>query len=96
VVDGLDPTTLEYKYNDNPETYMVGGFKWNLIYEWIAIRDEEKQRMGHACAPIRTPTMLGAFFVIMKDNFIRVGMYDEEYETWGAENLELSFKVSLK
>lgn len=33
--------------------------------------------MGHPCAPIRTPTMLGAFFVIMKDNFVRVGMYDE-------------------
>ncbi|KAG5666287.1 hypothetical protein PVAND_017838 [Polypedilum vanderplanki] len=93
VVDGLDANTLEYKYNDNPETYMIGGFKWNLIYEWIPIREEEKKRMGHSCAPIRTPTMLGAFFVIMKDNFIRVGMYDEQYETWGAENLELSFKV---
>ncbi|XP_070501611.1 putative polypeptide N-acetylgalactosaminyltransferase 9 [Chironomus tepperi] len=93
VVDGLDANTLEYKYNDNPETYMVGGFKWNLIYDWIPIRKEEKVRMGHPCAPIRTPTMLGAFFVIMKDSFLRVGMYDEEFQTWGAENLELSFKV---
>lgn len=93
VVDALDPDTLEYKYNDNPSTYMVGGFEWNLIYEWIHIRAEERARMGHPCAPIRSPTMVGAFFVILKDAFLRVGMYDEEFETWGAENLELSFKV---
>lgn len=50
---------------------------WDLIYEWIHISEREKARMGHPCAPIKTPTMLGAFFVIMKENFLRVGMYDE-------------------
>jgi polypeptide N-acetylgalactosaminyltransferase len=93
VVDGLDANTLEYKYNPDPTTYMVGGFKWNLIYEWINIRPDVKSAMKSPCDPIPTPTMLGAFFVIMKDNFIRLGMYDEGYEIWGAENLELSFKV---
>lgn len=34
VVDGLDGNTLEFKYNPDPETYMVGGFGWNLIYKW--------------------------------------------------------------
>lgn len=34
VVDGLDHNTLEYKYNPDPKTYMVGGFEWNLIYKW--------------------------------------------------------------
>lgn len=34
VVDGLDADTFEYKYNPDPTTYMVGGFRWNLIYKW--------------------------------------------------------------
>lgn len=88
VVDGLDPQTLEYKYNDNPDTYMVGGFDWNLIYKWKDIPDWEMKRRNNSCEPIKTPTMLGAFFVIRKDYFELLGMYDPEYEIWGAENLE--------
>lgn len=32
--------------------------------------------------------MLGAFFAISKYYFELLGMYDEEFEIWGAENLE--------
>lgn len=88
VVDGLDPETLEYKYNPDPKTYMVGGFDWNLIYKWKEIPEWEKKRLDNSLSPIRTPTMLGAFFVIRKDYFELLGMYDPEYEIWGAENLE--------
>lgn len=77
IVDGLHEDTLAYQYGKDPENYQIGGFKWNLIYEWVYISEREKARMGHPCAPIKTPTMLGAFFVIMKENFLRVGMYDE-------------------
>jgi len=83
VVDGLDANTLQYLYNPNPKTYMVGGFKMDLIYEWINIPDREKKRHKDASEPLRTPTMLGAFFVIRKDYFELLGMYDEEYEVWG-------------
>ncbi|CRL08211.1 CLUMA_CG020989, isoform A [Clunio marinus] len=94
VLDALDPHTIEYRYNDNPETYMDHlGFEWNLIYKWKNIPEWEKKRMNNPCEPIRTPTMIGAFFVIMKEFFEMLGMYDPEYEIWGAENLELSFKV---
>lgn len=88
VVDGLDANTLEYKYNPNPDTYQVGGFDWKLIYKWKQIPEEEKKRQNNSCEPTRTPTMLGAFFVIRKDYFELMGMYDPEYEIWGAENLE--------
>ena len=30
----------------------------------------------------------GAFFVIDKDYFQLLGMYDPEFDIWGAENLE--------
>jgi polypeptide N-acetylgalactosaminyltransferase len=33
------------------------------------------------------------FLVIDKSYFEELGMYDPEYEIWGAENLELAFKV---
>jgi polypeptide N-acetylgalactosaminyltransferase len=72
---------------------MVGGFDWNLIYKWIKIPDSEKKRMKNPSEPIKTATMLGAFFCIRKDYFQLLGMYDPAYEIWGAENLELSFKV---
>lgn len=88
VVDAIDAQTFKYTYNDNPETYMVGGFDWNLIYKWKNIPEWEKKRLNNSCDPIRSPTMLGAFFVIRKDYFEMLGMYDPEYEIWGAENLE--------
>ncbi len=41
----------------------------------------------------RTPTMAGGLFAINTAFFEHLGWYDPGYEVWGAENLELSFKV---
>lgn len=59
---------------------MVGGFSWDLIYKWKEIPKWEKERLKDPCEPIRTPTMLGAFFCIRKDYFELLGMYDEQFE----------------
>lgn len=67
---------------------MVGGFDWNLIYKWIDIPERVKAQMENPASPIKTATMLGAFFAIRKDYFELLGMYDAEYQIWGAENLE--------
>lgn len=88
VVDTLDMETLEYRYRKDPNQIPVTGFDWNLMFNWKAIPESERKRRKNPNEPVYSPTMLGAFFVIDKDYFQLLGMYDPEFDIWGAENLE--------
>jgi polypeptide N-acetylgalactosaminyltransferase len=92
-VETLNFQNMGLTYHRDPKNIPVNGFDWNLIFNWKLPPPEEFQRRKNPNEPIYSPTMLGAFFVIDKDYFELLGMYDPQFEIWGAENLELAFKV---
>ncbi|XP_043202411.1 putative polypeptide N-acetylgalactosaminyltransferase 9 isoform X1 [Amphibalanus amphitrite] len=92
VIDVIDDTTLEYHYQKASGT-SVGGFDWNLQFNWHAIPDREKRLHSHPSEPVASPTMAGGLFAIDRKWFETLGTYDEGFDIWGGENLELSFKT---
>lgn len=51
------------------------------------------RKRNDPAAPIKTPVISGGLFAINKDYFSKLGYYDDGFDIWGAENLELSFKA---
>lgn len=64
-------------------------------FNWHAIPEHEKKRRQHTADPAYSPTMAGGLFSIDREFFKKLGTYDDGFDIWGGENLELSFKVSL-
>lgn len=92
VIDVIDDSTLEYHWRDAGGVN-VGGFDWNLQFNWHVIPEREKKRHKNQAEPVYSPTMAGGLFSIDKDFFERLGTYDSGFDIWGGENLELSFKT---
>ncbi|KAL5240914.1 hypothetical protein ACI65C_008324 [Semiaphis heraclei] len=92
VIDVIDDSTLEFHYRDAGGVN-VGGFDWNLQFNWHVVPDKEKKRHKNAAEPVWSPTMAGGLFAIDKKFFERLGTYDSGFDIWGGENLELSFKT---
>ena len=57
---------------------------------------EMDRRGGDRSKPLHTPAIAGGLFSIDRDYFYEVGSYDEGMDIWGGENLEMSFRVSIK
>lgn len=93
VIDVISDKTFEYHYKGDANSISVGGFDWNLQFNWHSIPEREKKRRKHAYDPLRSPTMAGGLFSIDKKFFETLGTYDSGFDIWGGENLELSFKT---
>ncbi|CAL8072157.1 unnamed protein product [Orchesella dallaii] len=92
IIDVIDYETLEYKMSERSIT-AVGGFTWDMVFNWKTATDEVLSALKTPADPVPSPTMAGGLFAIHKGFFDHLGQYDEEYEIWGAENLEISFKT---
>ncbi|KAJ8721939.1 hypothetical protein PYW08_004341 [Mythimna loreyi] len=92
VIDNIHDTTFEYIAQDANDL-RLGGFNWDLRFNWIGIPQDEYIKRTNPVAPLKTPTIAGGLFAIHKNFFKKIGYYDDGFEVWGAENLELSFKT---
>lgn len=59
------------------------------------ITSRDSSLIEHVAEPMPSPTNVGGLFSISREFFERLGYYDPEFEIWGGENLELSFKVNF-
>ncbi|CAF0724495.1 unnamed protein product [Rotaria sp. Silwood1] len=92
VIDVIDDTTFKYNYGA-VTSLSVGGFDWNLQFNWHGVPEHERKRRKHELEPVRTPTMAGGLFAISKLYFEELGTYDAGMDIWGGENLEMSFRI---
>lgn len=65
VIDVIDDTTLEFHYRDSGFVN-VGGFDWNLQFNWHAVPERERRRHQNSAEPVWSPTMAGGLFAIDK------------------------------
>ncbi|XP_002735140.1 polypeptide N-acetylgalactosaminyltransferase 13-like [Saccoglossus kowalevskii] len=92
VINQIDDRS--FAFVNATEVSHIGGFDWNIIFNWYNIPQSEKDRIGgDKSEPVRSPTMAGGLFSIDKSYFEELGSYDPEFEFWGGENIELSLKI---
>ncbi|XP_069111075.1 LOW QUALITY PROTEIN: polypeptide N-acetylgalactosaminyltransferase 5-like [Argopecten irradians] len=93
IIDVIDFTTFRLRVGKAKDV-QVGGFDWSLVFNWHVIPESEKARRGYKhYLPARSPTMAGGLFAISREYFTEIGTYDEGMNIWGAENLEISFRI---
>ena len=76
IIDAINAKTLQLKNYFNADSMQVGGFNWDLNFNWFNIPESEKQRKKNPEDPTRSPTMAGGLFSIAKVFFEMLGMYD--------------------
>ncbi|EDV26797.1 uncharacterized protein TRIADDRAFT_11844, partial [Trichoplax adhaerens] len=92
-IDVIDDRTFQYQFG--PPALMRGVFNWQLYFRWALIPPEEHKRRKSPIDPVWSPTMAGGLFAISKKFFKRLGTYDDQFDVWGGENMEISFKAWL-
>jgi polypeptide N-acetylgalactosaminyltransferase len=91
VIDIIDKNDMKYT-PANPN--IKGGFGHNLQFKWDQLDTVELQeRQRDHTSPIMTPAIAGGLFAIDKSYFEHIGMYDEQMEIWGGENVEISMRI---
>ncbi|XP_035794259.1 putative polypeptide N-acetylgalactosaminyltransferase 9 [Anopheles albimanus] len=69
----------------------VGAYRWDLNFGWWD-RAAMHRSYPNPYVPFDTPAMAGGLFTIDRTFFERLGWYDEGFEMYGIENIELSIK----
>uniref|UniRef100_A0A182TB20 Glycosyltransferase 2-like domain-containing protein n=1 Tax=Anopheles maculatus TaxID=74869 RepID=A0A182TB20_9DIPT len=88
-IDQIDGNTMQLDTDFAPR--VVGAYRWDLNFGWWG-RAAMSKRYPNQYVPFDTPAMAGGLFAIERTFFERLGWYDEGFEMYGIENIELSIK----
>ena len=58
-IDSIDKDTFEYQFDRD---FQVGGFDWNLQFDWHSVPDHENKCRGHSWALHGLQQCLEVFF----------------------------------
>lgn len=72
IIEPIDDNTLKYKAFD-VKHISVGGFDWNLQFNWHALSERDHSRRKTPLEPARSPTMAGGLFAIHRQFFEDLG-----------------------
>lgn len=82
----INPETMEHSANSGIGCYL--SFKWMM-------QERPYFDKSSSAAPVPSASMAGGLFAMRRDWFFESGAYDEEFAFWGAENVEMAFRVWL-
>ncbi|KAJ1604794.1 ricin domain-containing protein [Cryptosporidium canis] len=84
-IDSVNPEDFSYTSSSGIGCRL--GFKYSIV--------EQATLTGpiNDTAPIKSPMMAGGLFAMRRDYFWELGGYDEKFRHWGAENVEISFRI---
>jgi polypeptide N-acetylgalactosaminyltransferase len=81
VIDSISDNTFQFIYGSSASV-SVGGFDWNLRFDWHRVSQQELKRRKNMAEPVRTPTIAGGLFSISKSYFEKLGTYDNGFDIW--------------
>ncbi|XP_058065425.1 putative polypeptide N-acetylgalactosaminyltransferase 9 [Anopheles bellator] len=88
-IDWIDENTMRYRSGEAPA--FIGAYDWDLNFGWWG-RWSMKKQYENKMVPFDTAAMAGGLFAINRTFFERLGWYDEGFDIYGIENIELSIK----
>ncbi|XP_001847121.2 putative polypeptide N-acetylgalactosaminyltransferase 9 [Culex quinquefasciatus] len=89
-IDWIDEHNLAFVSNKSLGYY--GATDWGFQFAWRG-RWDRKVQPANKLEPFPTPIMAGGLFSINRTFFGHLGWYDEGFEIYGGENVELSLKA---
>ncbi|CAD6188595.1 unnamed protein product [Caenorhabditis auriculariae] len=89
IIDIIDAMSM--KYVESP--VCKGGVNWAMTFKWDYPPRSYFQDPQNFVRPLKSATMAGGLFAIDRKYFFEIGSYDEGMEVWGAENVEISFRI---
>ncbi|KAF8358769.1 gly-11, partial [Pristionchus pacificus] len=89
IIDIIDSDDM--RYIGSPVCY--GGFDWALTFKWDYPPRSALVNETFLISPLKSPTMAGGLFAVDRNTFFEYGGYDDGMDIWGAENVEISFRI---